>query len=91
MLGWWQYSNKQLNTINYFSRSPKYAKNPKDKDENKIKEEKESKKVRVCRHLILIRHGQYNLDGFTDFQKNLTELGKYPEHYWGIKQTNKYM
>ena len=27
------------------------------------------------RHLILIRHGQYNLDGETDLQNTLTKLG----------------
>ena len=30
----------------------------------------------IFRHIILIRHGQYNLDGKTDDQRYLTELGK---------------
>lgn len=30
------------------------------------------------RHLFLIRHGQYNLEGATDKERVLTELGKNP-------------
>lgn len=40
---------------------------------NKILEENRSK---ATRHLILIRHGQYNLDGATDIERTLTELGR---------------
>lgn len=64
-----------------FSRSPKYLKNPEEKlsekEQNEINEEEKVKKPRVCRHLILIRHGQYNLDGLSDFERKLTTLGKF--------------
>jgi len=33
-------------------------------------------KSRARRHLILIRHGQYHLDGASDEQRTLTELGR---------------
>lgn len=63
-----------------FSRSPTYTRHPKEKlsekEENKINEEKEMKKPKVCRHLILIRHGQYHLDGMTDTERKLTQLGR---------------
>ena len=35
----------------------------------------EEKKPKASRHLLLIRHGQYNLKGVTDSQRYLTELG----------------
>ncbi|KAL1138710.1 hypothetical protein AAG570_008772, partial [Ranatra chinensis] len=38
--------------------------------------ENEKKKPKAVRHIILIRHGQYNLDGITDPDRTLTELGK---------------
>ncbi|XP_052866768.1 serine/threonine-protein phosphatase Pgam5, mitochondrial [Anopheles cruzii] len=38
--------------------------------------EVEKKKGRATRHLILIRHGQYNLDGETDLERILTEVGR---------------
>lgn len=44
-------------------------------DENRINERKESLKTKACRHIILIRHGQYNLKGETDELRKLTELG----------------
>ncbi|XP_058130150.1 serine/threonine-protein phosphatase Pgam5, mitochondrial [Anopheles ziemanni] len=33
-------------------------------------------KGRATRHLILVRHGQYNLDGATDAERTLTALGR---------------
>lgn len=63
----------------FFSRSPKYLFNNKGKlseqEQNEINEDKELKKPKVCRHLILIRHGQYNLDGKNDSERKLTQLG----------------
>ena len=35
----------------------------------------EDKKPTATRHLLLIRHGQYNLEGKTDTERYLTELG----------------
>lgn len=36
----------------------------------------EENRSKATRHLILIRHGQYNLDGATDKERTLTELGR---------------
>jgi len=33
------------------------------------------KKPTASRHLLLIRHGQYNVDGETDDKQTLTDLG----------------
>lgn len=35
-----------------------------------------AKKAKAIRHIILIRHGQYNVGGKTDADRTLTELGK---------------
>lgn len=45
-------------------------------DENKYNERLEAVKPTAVRHLILIRHGQYNLDGATDSDRFLTEVGR---------------
>lgn len=45
-------------------------------DENKYNEKLEAVKPTAVRHLILIRHGQYNLDGATDTERYLTETGR---------------
>jgi len=46
-----------------------------------------SKKVKVSasRHLILIRHGQYNLEGKEDNQRYLTELGRAQASLTGVR------
>lgn len=73
--------DEEIKNVFIFSRSPKYLKNPKEKltekEQNEINEEKKVKKTKVCRHLILIRHGQYNLDGLADWERKLTTLGKF--------------
>lgn len=45
-------------------------------DENKYNEKLEKVKPTAIRHIILIRHGQYNLDGTMDSERYLTELGR---------------
>jgi len=45
-------------------------------DDNKVAEQLEKKKSKAIRHLILIRHGQYNLKGASDSERVLTELGE---------------
>ncbi|KAF7992006.1 hypothetical protein HCN44_010826 [Aphidius gifuensis] len=47
-----------------------------EEDENKYNEKIESRKSKATRHLILVRHGQYNLQGTTDSERVLTELGR---------------
>lgn len=54
-------------------------------DENKHNEKLEQVKPKAVRHLILIRHGQYNLNGSNDAQRYLTELGKYFQIYFNRK------
>lgn len=44
--------------------------------ENVHNEKLEKHKPKAIRHLLLIRHGQYNLDGATDKERILTELGR---------------
>ena len=46
-----------------------------ENDENKYNEKMEAKKAKAVRHLLLIRHGQYNMNGKTDAERVLTELG----------------
>ena len=46
----------------------------KNLDENNNETEK-PKKPTARRHLLLIRHGQYNTDGDTDLERKLTALG----------------
>lgn len=48
----------------------------KPEDENKYNEQIEKAKSKAVRHLFLIRHGQYNVEGLTDKERILTELGK---------------
>lgn len=50
--------------------------NPTPEQENKYNEKLEQVKPTAVRHLILIRHGQYNLDGATDADRYLTETGR---------------
>lgn len=44
-------------------------------DEDKVVEQLEKKKSRVIRHIIMIRHGQYNLKGSCDDERSLSPLG----------------
>lgn len=49
---------------------------PTPEEENKQNEKLEAVKPKATRHLFLIRHGQYNLNGKTDVERYLTELGR---------------
>lgn len=64
-----------------FSRSLQSQVHPRQiltpKDENQLNETMEKKKSSACRHLLLIRHGQYNLNGATDDDRILTKLGQW--------------
>ncbi|XP_063833002.1 serine/threonine-protein phosphatase Pgam5, mitochondrial isoform X2 [Ostrinia nubilalis] len=48
----------------------------KPEEENRYNEQLEKSKSKAVRHLFLIRHGQYNVDGVTDKERTLTELGR---------------
>lgn len=62
----------------------KPAKSKFDENNNNLEGNDERyEKVRptASRHLIFIRHGQYNLDGVTDHERYLTNLGRISVHY----------
>ncbi|XP_014598123.1 PREDICTED: serine/threonine-protein phosphatase Pgam5, mitochondrial-like isoform X2 [Polistes canadensis] len=65
---------------NWDKRDPKSLVKPvkiiNEVDENKYNEEFAAKRSKHIRHLILIRHGQYNTAGKSDSEKVLTELGR---------------
>lgn len=44
--------------------------------QNRFNEKLDKKRSRVVRHLILVRHGQYNMEGRTDLERYLTEKGR---------------
>lgn len=51
--------------------------------ENQHNEKLVAAKSKAVRHLILVRHGQYNMDGATDAQRYLTEVGRQQAEYTG--------
>lgn len=53
--------------------NPKKLKNA--SGDNEINESLEKNTSKVLRHVILIRHGQYNTLGLTDNERVLTETG----------------
>nr|XP_023012786.1 serine/threonine-protein phosphatase PGAM5, mitochondrial isoform X2 [Leptinotarsa decemlineata] len=79
---------------NWDHRSPHSITKPhkklSNKEENKINEEKELSIPKACRHLILIRHGQYNLNAQKDEDRCLTKLGRLQAEYTGkrLKELN---
>lgn len=54
-------------------------------DENAYNEQIEKQKSKATRNIILIRHGQYNLNGKTDRERILTELGRYQAKLTGMR------
>ncbi|XP_044260111.1 serine/threonine-protein phosphatase Pgam5, mitochondrial-like isoform X1 [Tribolium madens] len=71
---------------NWDHRSPKFLLHPKyskDENNNQIHSEIEVNKAKSVRHLILIRHGQYNVNGQFDEDRTLTKLGKIQAEYTG--------
>lgn len=74
----------------FFSREPETLLKPMKngmlgnvEHENKYNELIEKQKSKATRHLFLIRHGQYNLDGKTDLERSLTDLGRKQAAYTG--------
>lgn len=47
-----------------------------ESDQNAYQEKLQKAKASATRHLILIRHGQYNMNGGTDELRQLTSLGR---------------
>lgn len=56
-----------------------------DFEENSYNEKLEKAKAIATRHLILVRHGQYNLNGKTDEERYLTELGREQARLTGLR------
>lgn len=65
---------------NWDHRDPKAIVKPpkgsKPEEDNKYNEELEKAKSKAVRHIFMIRHGQYFVDGATDKERVLTELGR---------------
>lgn len=74
---------------NWDHRCPKSLVHPKlikvsdAKDENETNVALERATPKVSRHIILIRHGQYNMKGETDDERYLTKLGRSQAAYTG--------
>jgi len=49
---------------------------PSGKDQEDYSNQLEKKKSKAIRHIFLIRHGQYNLNGKDDCERTLTKLGE---------------
>ncbi|KAK3927374.1 Serine/threonine-protein phosphatase PGAM5, mitochondrial [Frankliniella fusca] len=62
---------------NWDKRDPQYLVRPSEggEDDVRFKQELESKKPTATRHLLLIRHGQYNMEGKNDRERVLTDIG----------------
>lgn len=54
-----------------------------EKDTKNRENELEKQKPTATRHLLLIRHGQYNLEGKEDSERYLTKLGRKQADYCG--------
>ncbi|CAH1801564.1 unnamed protein product [Owenia fusiformis] len=72
---------------NWDKRDPESKTRPKKNNEDEIDYEKRlaKNKPTATRHLFLIRHGQYNLEGITDFERKLTALGKEQADFTGLR------
>lgn len=70
---------------NWDRRDPSSLVHPNKSEDNKYNEALEKVKSKAVRHLLLIRHGQYNLSGRTDEDRKLTELGRKQAHFTGLR------
>ncbi|XP_050353178.1 serine/threonine-protein phosphatase Pgam5, mitochondrial isoform X2 [Nymphalis io] len=66
----------------------KPVRSSKPEDENRYNEQIEKAKSKAVRHLFLIRHGQYNIEGATDKERILTELGRQQADLTGQRLAN---
>lgn len=55
--------------------------------ENAYNEKADKPRSKAVRHLIMIRHGQYNMNGTTDPERILTELGRQQAKFTGQRLT----
>lgn len=97
---WWEWDkyagSAVLNSVkskwdfNWDAREPESLIKPlkgqfNDQDQNSYNEKLERAKAIATRHLILIRHGQYNLKGETDEERKLTPLGREQARLTGLR------
>lgn len=54
-------------------------------DDNRYNEAVEKVKSKAVRHLLLIRHGQYNMSGKSDQERVLTDLGRKQAKFTGLR------
>lgn len=70
----------------YFRRQPDSLVKPEKSDDpikqNEYNEKLKKTRSKASRHIILIRHGQYNLAGLTDVERKLTTLGSHILEYF---------
>lgn len=84
-------------TFSFIRRNPKSLVKPpkKDNNENSIDENRYKEEVQKCvpkasRHLFLIRHGQYIMDGTSDTDRYLTDLGIYKLYSLLLSSTSSF-
>lgn len=72
--------NPILHSVTIFSRDPHSIVEPvkmgSAAEQNRYNSEIEKAKGTAWRHIFLIRHGQYNVNGASDKEQTLTEMGK---------------
>ncbi|CAG2254351.1 PGAM5 [Mytilus edulis] len=71
----WDY-NWDRRDPNILVKPDKSTEGTTEKDLKDVENEIKKRTPTASRHLLFIRHGQYNTDGKTDFDRYLTELGK---------------
>lgn len=67
------------------SKSEGRGDKPSDVTDDGVMEKLEKKKAKAIRHLILIRHGQYNMKGENDKERRLTDLGRKQAELTGLR------
>jgi serine/threonine-protein phosphatase PGAM5 len=92
---WWEQPAKPISgkwDFNWDRREPESLVKPLKgrfksdlEHENKYNDKLEKAKAIATRHLILVRHGQYNLNGKTDEERQLTELGREQARLTGLR------
>lgn len=77
---YWVQSLKLL--FHIFRRDPSFLVKPSKGGDDDLRYNKEiaELKPKATRNIILIRHGQYNLEGRNDSERYLTKKGSYCEH-----------
>ncbi|KAF2358125.1 Histidine phosphatase superfamily clade-1 [Trinorchestia longiramus] len=73
----WNWDRRDSSSLNEPDVKPNGKKNKSATKKNETDEEKSERlQSKATRYIIFVRHGQYNLDGPTDNERTLTELGE---------------